>query len=257
MATTSRLRVHYLPQFVAETELAGSAVVVIDQLRASSTVCYALAAGAKEVVPLQEVDAVLAAAHGELRHEVLLGGERAGERIEGFDLGNSPAEYTAEHVYGKRILFTTTNGTRALHYAHLADHVYMGCAANASAVAARVAGERRVEILCAGTDGHVTRDDQLIAGLIAELVTREVDVEWELNDEAEAMRREWHELLNAAKASGRSASDQLVVELRDTQGGRNLLAIGHDQDLEICGQIDTLSTVPELDRARGCLVAAD
>jgi 2-phosphosulfolactate phosphatase len=223
-------------------------------LRASSTVCYALAAGAREVVPLQEVDAVLAAAHGERRDEVLLGGERGGERIDGFDLGNSPAEYTSDRVFGKRILFTTTNGTRAINYAHLAAKVYMGCAANASALVDRLGDESQVEILCAGTDGHVTRDDQLIAGLLTDLLTR--DGQWQLNDEAEAMRREWHELLNAAKGAGHSASEQLAYELRHTQGGKNLLAIGHDDDLEICGQIDALRVVPELDRTRGCLVVA-
>jgi 2-phosphosulfolactate phosphatase len=256
MPANSRIRVHYLPQFIAETELAGTAVVVIDQLRASSTVCYALAAGAKEVVPLAEVDLALAAADGELRHEVLLGGERGGERIEGFDLGNSPAEYTTDRVYGKRILFTTTNGTRALQYAHLADRVFMGCAANASALVARLAGEQQVELICAGTDGHVTRDDQLIAGLLTDLLSGG-DNQWELNDEAAATRREWQELLNAARAAQRSPSAQLALELRDTQGGKNLLAIGHDDDLEICGQIDALQVVPELDRARGCLVAGD
>src|SRR5688572_5542963 len=102
------LYVHYLPQFCAEHDLADAAVVVIDQLRASSTVCHALAAGAKDVVPFVEVDALLSAAGEYDRSQVLLGGERGGELIQGFDLGNSPAEYTPDVVFGKRILFTTT-----------------------------------------------------------------------------------------------------------------------------------------------------
>ncbi len=110
-----QLNVHTLPSHVSEEELADSAVVVIDLLRASTTICQALASGAREVVPFLEVDAALAAAAAELRRgDIVLGGERRGGKIPGFDLGNSPAEYTREAVGGRRVFITTTNGTRAM-----------------------------------------------------------------------------------------------------------------------------------------------
>lgn len=247
------LNVHYLPQFVGEHELADAPVVVIDQLRASSTVCHALAAGAKDVVPHVEVDAVLAAAERCDRDQVLLGGERGGQRIASFDLGNSPTEYTAEVVFGKRILFTTSNGTRAIDHARLASRIVMGAAANAQVVAETLAGEPTVHLLCAGTGGIVSRDDLLIAGLLTDLLAKLG--EFTLNEHAESTRGEWQELLTAAAALGRSPSEQLALELRNTPGGKNLLAIGHDHDhdLVVCAEIDSRPVLPELDRSGGCL----
>ncbi|MCO6045657.1 2-phosphosulfolactate phosphatase [Aeoliella sp. ICT_H6.2] len=245
------LHVHYLPHFVREHDLAESTVVVIDQLRASSTVCHALAAGARDVVPFQEVDDVLTAAGDYNRADVLMGGERGGERIDSFDLGNSPSEYTADVVFGKRVLFTTTNGTRAINHARLASRVIMGAAANLTAVCDAVSSDAVVHLLCAGTNGHVSRDDLLIAGAMAHELSQRG--QWVLNEGAQATRGEWQELLNAAVANARSPSEQLAIELCDTPGGKNLLAIGHDEDLVVCAQIDSKPVVPELDRDAGCL----
>ena len=128
------LHVHPLPQFVEVHDLAGSTVVVIDLLRASTTLCYALAAGASGVVPHVEIEAVFAAAQELDRSKILLGGERQGVRVDQFDLGNSPTDYTPEVVFGMKILFTTTNGTRALHHARLAQRIVIGAMANLSAV---------------------------------------------------------------------------------------------------------------------------
>lgn len=247
----AQLFVHYLPQFVAEHALADAPVVVIDQLRASSTICHALAAGATEVRHFLEVDALWAAAEGQDRNNVLLGGERGGQRLEGFDLGNSPSEYIAEVVFGKTIYFTTTNGTRALEHARLASRVVMGAACNLSAIVEQFADVPALHLLCAGTAGHVSRDDLLIAGAMAHEISASGD--WHLHEGAQATRGEWQELLNAASALGRSASEQLAIELRNTPGGKNLLAIGHDEDLVTCAQIDSRPVVPELDADGVCL----
>ncbi|MGI9457166.1 MAG: 2-phosphosulfolactate phosphatase [Aeoliella sp.] len=245
------LHVHYLPQFVGEHELADAAVVVIDLLRASTTLCHALAAGAQDVVPHVEVDAVFAAASAYQRSDVLLGGERQGKTITGFDLGNSPTEYTPDVVFGKRILFTTTNGTRAIEHARLACRVVIGAAANASAVAQMLVEEQSIHLLCAGTNGHVSRDDQLAAGAIADRLTKAVS--FATNESAERTIGEWQELTSTAQALGRSPSEQLALELKGTPGGKNLLAIDHDDDLVTCAQVDSKPVVPELDREAGCL----
>ena len=247
------LAVHYLPQFVAQSDLAGSVVVVVDQLRASSTICHALAAGAKCVVPLVEVDETFARARDYPRSEIVLGGERSGRQIEGFDLGNSPTEYTPDRVFGLTVLFTTTNGARALAYPHLAQRVLVGATVNRAAVVAELGDVKRVDILCAGTGGTVTREDILAAGAIVDGLASQSGRELQTDAWAEAARREWLELVAAARALGRDVSDQLARELRDTTGGKNLLAIGHDFDLEVCAQLDALEIVPELNLTTGVI----
>lgn len=244
------LRVHFLPQFVGDHELAGGTVVVVDLVRASTTICHALAAGARDVVPFVEVAETLHAAALYHRADVLLGGERGGERIEGFDLGNSPQEYTPEVVFGRRILFTTTNGTRALRHAHLGNRVVIGAVVNLAAVVASVSKSENVDILCAGTAGHVTREDILAAGAIVAGL-RVPKSSWQTNESAERSLAEWEELCTAARAAGRSLSEQLAVELRDTQGGKKLIRVGLDDDLAVCAAIDALDVIPELDLREG------
>lgn len=249
------LSIHYLPQFVAEADLAGSTVVVVDLLRASTTICYALANGASAVRPFLEVDGVAKAVEGYDRDEVKLGGERGGVILEGFDLGNSPHEYTAGEVFGQTILFTTTNGTRALLHAQFAQRVVIGAAVNRRSVVEAIAGDEDIHILCAGTAGVVTREDILAAGAIAsELLAagQRTTNEW-----ADAAVREWQELVTTARALGRSTSDQFAEELKNTPGGKNLLAIGQDEDLPVCGQLDVLDVVPELNQQTGLLTLLD
>lgn len=246
------LKVHYLPQFVAESELAGSTVVVVDLLRASSTICQALAAGARCVVPSVEVDATWEKAQRLPRSEIVLGGERGGLRIEGFDLGNSPAQYTSDQVFGRTVLFTTTNGTRAIAHARLAMRVLIGAAVNRRALVESLAHTERVDILCAGTGGQVTREDILTAGALVEEIFRRTPAhDLETNSWADAARGEWQELLTAAGALGRTANEQLALELRRTTGGKNLLALGYESDLAWCARLDALDVVPELDAASG------
>ncbi len=250
-----QLAVHYLPQFVAESDLAGSTVIVVDLLRASTTICQALSNGAKCVIPSLEVDETFARAaahvekHGD-REKILLGGERGGQRIEGFDLGNSPLDYTSEQIFGQTVLFTTTNGTKALAHARLADRVLIGAAVNRQAIVDAVAGAPRVDILCAGTGGKVTREDILAAGAIASQIKAPHE-SCSANSWSDAACREWQELLTTAHALDRTPSEQFAHELRDTLGGKNLLALGYDDDLLFCAQLDTLDIVPELDRSTG------
>ena len=247
-----QLEVHYLPQFVAESDLADTTVVVVDLLRASTTICQALASGATCVVPCLEVDETFTKAQNYDRSEVLLGGERGGQIIAGFDLGNSPADYTPDQVFGKTVLFTTTNGTRALAHARLATKILVGCVLNRAALVESIAADDQIHILCAGTNGQVTREDNLAAGAILdELLQQTAKDHWQLNEWAEAAHREWQELLTAARANRHSVSQQFAQELRDTTGGKNLLALGYDTDLETCAQLDTLYVVPRLNPHNG------
>ncbi|MGD9636244.1 MAG: 2-phosphosulfolactate phosphatase [Pirellulales bacterium] len=231
------LRVHNLPQQIAPEALALSTVVVIDLLRATSTICQALAAGATEVVPFLEIDEAFAAAAAD-RANIVLGGERHGHRIEGFDLGNSPSEYTPGTVGGKRVFITTTNGTRALYHARQAKRVLAGSFLNLSALVVSVQNAPRVEFLCAGTDGVESREDILAAGAMLEKLLDKPGAEWQLDSGAKNALHEWQ-----------SRGSDLAVELRTTPGGSNLLEIGHDHDLIDCARTDALTVVPELDVA--------
>ena len=115
------LNVYALSKLVEPAELAGATAVVIDVLRAGTTIVYALAAGAEQVVPCLEVADARAMVEQFPAGTALLGGERQGLPIEGFDLGNSPDEYEPARVAGKTIVLTTTNGTRAMASAREAD----------------------------------------------------------------------------------------------------------------------------------------
>jgi 2-phosphosulfolactate phosphatase len=234
------VRIHHLPQEIERNSLAGSAVVVIDLLRATSTICQALSAGAVDVVPFLEIEEARAAAAAVRaksgRHSVVLGGERHGKLIAGFDLGNSPSEYTPTAIRGKRLFLSTTNGTRALDHARAAHRVLPGSFMNLSAVAASIEDESRVDILCAGTDGVESREDILAAGAIVEKLVNGKHVDWLLDARARAALAEWQ-----------SRGDNLAAELRDTPGGRNLIEIGMDHDLVDCARIDTMSIAPALD----------
>ena len=156
-------RVYFLPSLADAAMFVGRTVVVVDILRATTTIVHALAAGAKEVIPLLDVAEARCKAQA-IGSAVMLGGERGGKRIEGFDLGNSPTEYTAEAVGGKSVVFTTTNGTRAMQLCRSANRVLIGAFTNFSAVCRELEREEHVDILCAGTDGQITREDVLFAG---------------------------------------------------------------------------------------------
>jgi len=236
------LRVHYLPREIERNALVGSAVVVIDLLRATSTICQALASGAVDVVPFLEIEEARVAAAAERAtsgpHSVVLGGERHGKLIAGFDLGNSPSEYTPAAIRGKRLFLSTTNGTRALDHAREAKRVLCGSFLNLSALVASIEDEPRVDILCAGTDGVESREDILAAGALVEKLVSGKHADWRLDARAQAALAEWQ-----------ARSDNLAAELRESPGGRNLLEIGMDHDLVDCARIDTLSIAPELDIA--------
>jgi 2-phosphosulfolactate phosphatase len=229
------INVHLLPALVEPAELAGKAVVVIDVLRATTTIIHALAAGANDVIPLLEVDEAREIAIG-MPSEGVLGGERGGKRIAGFNLGNSPLEYTPAAVGGKTLIFTTTNGTRAMLRCKLARRILIAGFVNFSAVCRELATEEQIEIVCAGTNGHVTREDTLLAGAIVEEAGQALR-----NDQAEIAADAWRTAVGTL--SGR---DPLAAALRESHGGRNLIEIGQGDDIDLAAQIDRFDIVPEL-----------
>lgn len=237
MPSARQIDVYLLPALVEPPALAGKTVVVIDVLRATTTIVHALAAGATQVIPCLEIDEAKKAA-AELASPIVLGGERGGLPIAGFDLGNSPAEYTHERVAGKTVVFTTTNGTRAMKRCHAAARVLVGAFVNFSAVCRELINLEQIALVCAGTDGHVTREDTLFAGAIVDDLTR--SKKWQLNDQAHLCADAWH-------AAVRLLTDRpLGMMLRDSRGGRNLIETGQENDIDLAAQMDKFDLVPEL-----------
>jgi 2-phosphosulfolactate phosphatase len=239
---------HFLPSLVTPDELAGGDVVVIDVLRASTTIVHALAAGAECVVPCAEVAEAREAARRFARDAVALGGERGGLPISGFDLGNSPTEYTKASVAGKTIVFTTTNGTAALNQCKAAQRVLIGSFVNLTAVGCELRGGRPVHLLCAGTRGRITREDVLCAGAIGELFLSTVG-ETTVNDQARIAVDAWRFALTPGARSPQAVDGALIATLRETEGGRNLASIGLAADIDTAAQVDRFDIVPRLDVA--------
>jgi 2-phosphosulfolactate phosphatase len=238
MPTTGQLDVYLLPTLAEPVELSGQTVVVIDVLRATTTIAHALAAGATQVIPCLEIDEARKLA-ANLHNNIVLGGERGGLPIAGFDLGNSPAEYTPERVAGKTVVFTTTNGTRAMQRCRHASRVLIGGFVNFSAICRELSGTAEIALVCAGTDGHVTREDTLLAGAIVDDLFRTKD--YELNDQADIAADAW-------RTAVRVMTDRpLGLMLRDSRGGRNLIETGQENDIDLAAQMDKFDLVPQLD----------
>ncbi len=235
-----------------EGACAGGIAIVIDVLRASTTMITALAHGASRVRPVRTVGE----ARGLAGHPgVLLGGERGGRPIEGFDLGNSPLEYTRQRVAGHEVVITTTNGTAALHACQDAAEILVGAVVNGSAVAALAihlaAGGRDIHLVCAGTDGDVTEEDLLGAGAILDAaIRRGVDERQDLDGPARAAVADFR----AVVENDGDPAVALACVFATAIGGRNLIAIGMEGDLSPAAQIDSLPVVPRLDQATGWLV---
>jgi 2-phosphosulfolactate phosphatase len=245
------LNVYVLPDLVTPDRVLGDTAVVIDVLRASTTIAYALAAGAREVIPCLEIADALAAAKPFATEERILGGERLGARIEGFDLGNSPEEYSPQRVAGKTVIFTTTNGTRAILRVQAARDILIASFVNASAVVQALLDRERIHILCAGTAGRMSEDDILLAGMLVERLQRQGGVPWQQNGQAMTSREFWLHNVTLPKGSDAqpSESELLIQRLRASRGARNLLRLGLDDDIVAAAQIDRFACVPRFDPA--------
>jgi len=251
---SGNVHVHLLPELMPVGAVAGQTAVIIDVLRASSTIVTALDHGAAGVIPCGDPAEAKRLRLSAAASGVLLGGERGGVRIEGFDLGNSPAEYTRDRVAGRRIVFTTTNGTRALLRCQDARHIVIGCWLNLASLAEWLAAAATpVHLVCAGTDGIVSGEDVLAAGAIVQQLAVLAGTEPSMNDSAAIARGAAVQLLGTAMDDSAKLADYFSM----TQGGRNLIQINQQSDLPMCAAISRLRIVPLLDAASGELRVAE
>lgn len=202
--------------------------VVIDVLRATTSIATACANGCKAIIPVKTVEEANTIKAN--NPDILLAGEREGILIPGFNLGNSPFEYTHEQVAGKTIVMTTTNGTLALTKASAAQKVYAMAFVNAASIASTLLqNQEDVIIVCAGSEGKFSLEDALCGGLLADRLSHVA----KLSDTA-----------LAAQAMYRDFAPNLLSRVEESSHACYLSSIGFKKDVTLCLQQNTLSVVP-------------
>ena len=218
---------------VVQAELGGVTALVIDVLRASTTIITALSNGCDAIVPVADPQEARRRAAAAGNGGALVAGERQGEPIPGFDLSNSPVEFQSAHVRGKTVYFTTSNGTRALLAARAAEAIGIAALVNVTAAATwAAAAGRDVTIVCAGSHGARSLEDWTCGGLAVDRILAAVPTAV-LTDAAR----------DALDTGRRYAAD--VGRLKhDAPWARRLIAAGRAADVDACLRLDTTKLVP-------------
>jgi 2-phosphosulfolactate phosphatase len=209
-------------------------VIVIDVLRATSTMITVLSRGCSGIIPVE----TLQEANEWHQDGDLLIGERFCQKIPGFDYGNSPLEFLQADLEGKRVIMTTTNGTRGIQKASNGEHVLAGSLLNGKACAHLAAGfGRDIVIICSGTQDDFSLEDGLCAGQIAdELMTLCGETNVTLNDFGIAMRNSFLQV-----------KDDIEHALFHCWNGNRLNDLGFGPDIRYCAQMNITEIVPIMD----------
>jgi 2-phosphosulfolactate phosphatase len=224
--------------FVVPSEASDAAVrdrtaVVIDVLRACTSIAAAFQSGAEKVIPAESVVAATRLLSTLDRDHALLCGEREGKKVSGFDLGNSPSEYSAAAVRGKTLVFASTNGSKALARTTTAHEVLVCSFVNLSAVCTRLlATAESVAIILAGQSGRFSLEDAVCGGQLLSLLRAELP-DIKVGDGGAAAE------LMAAQFDG-----DLLGMLRRSSHGSYLESIGFGEDLLACAALDSIPVVP-------------
>ena len=211
--------------------------VVIDVLRATTTIAWALKNGADSVQVFADVEELKNEAKSFSGKAKILVGERGGKKLDGFDLGNSPLGVSTKNVSGKRVFMSTTNGTRSLHRVRESKSLYTMALPNRKAIAQRLKSDNpnEVWIVGSGWEGSYSLEDSLAAGALASLLMDQLESVQVLNDE-----------LMASIALWKTWEHDIEGCLRIASHGQRLAGIGnHDDDFACCASLDNLSVVPQ------------
>ena len=222
--------------------------VVIDVLRATTTIACALYNGAEAVQTFSSVNKLVSQSNSWPVKSRLLLGERGGKRLDGFDLGNSPVSVTKDIVKGKRLFMSTTNGTRSLERVIDAKNLFTLALPNRLAVAKTLVKIQAEDVLIVGSgwEGSYSLEDSLAAGALAQILLQMSPGEsFLINDEINAALSLWDYWKTNPEGCLRKASH-----------GQRLMGLGnHDADFKCCAELDTLNIVP-MQSKKGVLIAA-
>lgn len=284
VGSVAAVDVVFWSQLLRPRDVEGKVVIVVDVLRATSTMLTALHAGFDAVAVVASVSSARAKARAFPAGSYLFGGERGGVKIPGFSLGNSPLEYlkmNPSEARGKTLIFTTTNGTRAILKTKVADEVLMGAILNARAAArAALTAGKDIVILCAGTEGKFSADDFLTAGLLVERILQEARAAQGTKETRKAGRcgpaSSPAGLPSATPFCGGPRKDDASLDLSDSAmvaldywnanrsrpeaalracwHGRRMLRLGFAEDIRFCAQVDAFDLVARFDKETGLVV---
>jgi 2-phosphosulfolactate phosphatase len=235
MNSIRNIDVFFSAQSFQENELRNKAVVVIDVLRATSTIVTAIKNGAKAIIPVEDMAEASKISQNVDSDNYLLCGEKDGVKIEGYDLGNSPLEYSPEMISGKTLIFNTTNGTKAIKKSLGSARIYIASFLNFSSVVEALRQEAHdIVLLCAGWKGRLALEDTLLAGMIIHNLNSGV-----IPDNAP----------DGAKVAfsiyEKYGSDIKTVVHGSNHAARLKALVGSD-DLDYCCQIDLCDMLPIL-----------
>ena len=219
------------------TEISPDIAVVIDVLRATTTISWALKNGADSIQVFDDLDLLKESANKWNPDKRILLGERGGKKIEGFDLGNSPLSVTKKRVLGKRLFMSTTNGTKSLHKVQNVKNLFAMALPNRRAVAEKIMSlnSENVLILGSGWEGSYSLEDSLAAGALASYIKTNLNSEINiLNDELEAALALWNFWEN-----------DILKCLKTATHGKRLTSLGdYEDDFICCSELDSLDIVP-------------
>lgn len=215
------------PQLLHLYELEGKVVVVVDVLRATSTIITALSHHVERIIPVAKLEQCQA--YKKLGY--ITAAERDGKKAEGFDLGNSPFSYMSNELKGKTVVLTTTNGTEAISKSKSAHTIVIGGFLNIASVAKFLRHTQRdTIILCAGWKGKINIEDTLFAGAL-------------LHELGTSFKQETDDC-NLSLALYATAKDDMMAHISDCSHVKRLAALGIEEDIRFCLQYNTYNTVP-------------
>ncbi len=247
-----RITVFFSPNHLDELELRDKIVVAIDVLRASTTITYAMRAGAREIIPVATVEQAMKIVGNLHSTSTVLCGERGGKRIEGFTLGNSPFEYTEEAVRGKALILTTTNGAVALTKAKYARQCFVASFVNMSATVEALAAvpgiaSENVVILCSGREEDFSLEDATCAGMLITRMLARFGPANVMAAEGQAAER-LSDGARAALSVYQHYGSDIYRTLRESDHGQRLIELGFEADILAASQLDSVPLVPLLEQ---------
>ena len=215
---------------VSQEKTEGKICVVIDVLRATSVMITALHNGAEKIFPFKDIKTIQERC--ENLKNIIKCGERNALKIDGFDLGNSPLEFTKEKVFGKDIYMSTTNGTKAVENSLSAEKIIICSFLNIKSVSEKLLEYKKdCVIVCAGTNGKFSLDDTLCAGFIIKEMQKHTEIQ--MNDV----------LLAAVRIS--ESHENIRDILKGSTHYERLLSLGFEKDMEHIFSLNKYSIVPE------------
>jgi 2-phosphosulfolactate phosphatase len=229
-----RVDIQLLPFPPQPKELTDRTVVVIDVLRATSVIVHAMWQGAKEIIPTATIDEAFQMIKDFPQGTTLLGGERETRKIEGFDLGNSPREYVTEKVKEKRLILTTTNGTKAFHFVSSGKEIMVGSFFNIGAVSEKcLAKGADLFIFPSGDEGNFSLEDTVCGGMLIDLLIKKGGNSIQLTDAS-----------YTAFILYQRFEENLLGAFHLSRHGKELVDFGAGEDLLYCTRTDITSIIP-------------